>query len=62
MSIVGVVERACQLAREGKAGSEVRRRLSAEGYTHSEIQIHLRGGNLRGTLKRLAAEANNGPL
>ena len=57
MNGAGVVERACQLAREGRSGGEVRARLSGEGYSIAEIQMHLRGASIKSTLKRLAAAA-----
>ena len=57
MNTIGIVERACQIAREGKSGTALRKQLSIEGYSSGEIGAHLRGASIRATLKELAAGA-----
>lgn len=57
MNGAGIVERAFQLANEGKTIDELRTRMSREGYSRQELAAHLEGRHLRGCLRKLALEA-----
>ena len=52
----GAVERAYQLAREGKTPSEIKRELTAEHYVDAQAQLW--GPTLIGDLRRLAKLSN----
>lgn len=57
MREIGIVERAYQLAREGKSLGEVRPQLSRDGFSLAEIEAHLAGPYLRAALRTLATKA-----
>lgn len=52
--MIGIVERAYQLAQESKSMTEVRAQLGKEGFSH--IDEHLRGSLLRDLRKLLKSE------
>ena len=51
----GTIERAYELAREGRSGSDIKRLLKQEGYTDAAEQLF--GRSLQAALRRLRQEA-----